>query len=234
MLPAPDTIHRCPHCNAKARKANLLSGNTFGSQLWSDGYMHAPMLPEMVRVTRCLGCRRIYWLADAQELGVVPEPVFEEQEVEVNRKWWFGTRKEKRSGYRSSPLAYLPELEHLDAVGLADALAEITTGSTQGREEYLRTKLWWTHNDSFRNDPSASTAPMQENDHRKNLEALLPLIDADDDQGRLKSAAVLLALGRFGDARAILLDIEEERLFPFRDRFIQAANQEQSGVFRLR
>lgn len=139
MLPAPDTIHQCPHCNAKARKANLLSGNTFGSQLWSDGYMHAPMLPEMVRVTRCPGCRRIYWWADAHEVGVVPEPVFEEQEVEVNRKWWFGTRKEKRSGYRSSPLADLPELEHLDADGLFEALAEITTGSTQGREEYLRT-----------------------------------------------------------------------------------------------
>lgn len=97
-----------------------MSGNTFGSHLWSDGYMHAPMLPEMVRVTRCPGCRRIYWLADAQEVGIVPEPVFEEQEVEVKRKWWFGTRKETRRGYRSSPLAELPKLEHLDEVGLID------------------------------------------------------------------------------------------------------------------
>lgn len=234
MLPAPDTIHECPHCNAKALKANLLSGNTFGSQLWSDGYMHAPMLPEMVRVTRCPDCRRIYWLADAQELRVVPEPVFEEQEVEVNRKWWFGTRKEKRSGYRSSPLADLPELEHLDAGGLVEALAEITIGSTQGREEYLRTKLWWTHNDSFRNDPSASPASLQENENRKNLEALLPLIDADDDQGRLKSAAVLLALGRFGDARAVAEEVVDERLAPFKAKFIEAAERQHESVFRLR
>lgn len=196
--------------------------------------MHAPMLPEMVRVTRCPVCRRIYWLADAQELGVVPEPVFEEQEVEVRRKWWFGTRKEKRSGYRSSPLADLPELEHLDADGLFDALAETTTDSTQGREEYLRTKLWWAYNDSFRNDMSASTAPLQENDHRKNLEALLPLIDADDDQGRLKSAAVLLALGRFGDARAVAEEVVDERLAPFKAKFIEAAERGHGRVFRLR
>lgn len=191
------------------------------------------MLPEMVRVTRCPDCRRIYWLADAQELGVVPEPVFEEQEVEVNRKWWFGTRKEKRSGYRSSPLADLPELEHLDADGLFDALAEVTTDSTQGREEYLRTKLWWTHNDSFRNDPSASTV-QPVNDHRKNLEALLPLIDADDDQGRLKSAAVLLALGRFGDARAVAEEVIDERLMPFKAKFIEAAERGHGRVFQLR
>lgn len=192
------------------------------------------MLPEMVRVTRCLGCRRIYWLADTQELGVVPGPVFEEQEVEVKRKWWFGTRKEKRSGYKSSPLADLPELEHLDADGLFDALAETTTGSTQGREEYLRTKLWWAYNDSFRNDPSASTAPLQENDHRKNLEALLPLIDAEDDQGRLKSAAVLLALGRCGDARAVAEEVIDERLVPFKAKFIEAAERGHGRVFRLR
>ncbi len=192
------------------------------------------MLPEMVRVTRCLGCRRIYWLADAQELGVVPAPVFEQQEVVVNRKWWFGTRKEKRSGYRSSPLADLPELEHLDADGLIDALAEITTGSTQGREEHLRTKLWWAYNDSFRNDTSASTPPLQENDHRENLEALLPLIDANDDQGRLKSAAVLLALGRFGDARAVVEEVIDERLVPFKAKFIEAAERGHGRVFRLR
>ncbi|MBL0036315.1 MAG: hypothetical protein IPP26_11300 [Flavobacteriales bacterium] len=234
MLPAPDTIHQCPHCNAKARKSNLLSGNTFGSQLWSDGYMHAPMLPEMVQVTRCPGCRRIYWLADAQELRVVPGPVFEEQEVVVKRKWWFGTRKEKRSSYRPSPLADLPKLEHLDADGLVDALAEITIGSSPGSEEYLRTKIWWAYNDSFRNEPSASTAPLQEDDHRMNLEALLPLIDADDDQGRLKSAAVLLALGRFGYARAVAEEVVDKRLVPFKAKFIEAAEGHHGRVFRLR
>jgi len=196
--------------------------------------MHAPMLPEMVRVTRCLGCRRIYWLADAQELGVVPAPVFEQQEVVVNRKWWFGTRKEKRSSYSPLPLADLPKLEHLDADGLVYALAEITIGSSPGREEYLRTKLWWAYNDSFRNDTSASTPPLQENDHRENLEALLPLIDADDDQGRLKSAAVLLALGRFGDARAVVEEVIDERLVPFKAKFIEAAERGHGRVFRLR
>lgn len=192
------------------------------------------MLPEMVRVTRCLGCRRIYWLADAQELGVVPEPVFEEQEVEVKRRWWFGTRKEKRGGYRSSPLADLPELEHLDAEGLTEALSDILSDPDGSREVYLRTKLWWHYNDRLRTDPDANSSPQEEIDNRKNLEALLPLINADDDQGRLKSAAVLLALSRFGDARAVAEEVVDERLMPFKAKFIEAAERGHGRVFRLR
>lgn len=196
--------------------------------------MHAPMLPETVRVTRCPGCSRIYWLADAQELGVVPEPVFEEQEVEVNRKWWFGTRKEKRSGYRSSPLADLPELEHLDAVVLTEALSVIRSDSDGSREEYLRTKLWWLHNDRFRTDPDANSTPQEEIDNRKNLEALLPKVDVSDDQGRLKSAAILLALERFGDATAIAEEVRDSRLASFKLRFIEAAEGQHHRVFQLR
>lgn len=223
-----------PHCKAHARKANLLSGNTFGSHLWSDGYMHAPMLPEMVSVTRCPSCHRIFWLADAEEVGDVPEPIFEEREVEIKRKWWFGTRMQKQRAYWPSPLADLPKLKHLDAHGLNEALNDLQSNPDRSREEYLRTKLWWHYNDRFRTDPKATCTPLEEMENRKNLEALLPLVDGSDDQGRLKSAVVLLALGRFRDALAILLDIEEERLFPFRDRFNQAADLEQSAVFRLR
>lgn len=131
-------------------------------------------------------------------------------------------------------MAELPKLEHLDAVGLIDALSEVTTDSTPERDEYLRTKLWWAYNDSFRNDPNASIAPLQENDYHKNLEALLPLIDADDDQGRLKSAAVLLALGRFGDVRAVAEEVVDERLAPFKAKFIEAAERQDGRVFRLR
>lgn len=123
---------------------------------------------------------------------------------------------------------------HLILGELTDALAEVTTASSQGREEFLRTKIWWAFNDSFRNDPSASIAPLQENDNRKNLESLLPLIDADEDQGRLKSAAVLLALGRFGDARAVAEEVADPRLAPFKTKFIEAAERQDGRVFRLR
>ena len=45
-MPAPPTIIECPHCNDKALKAGILSGNTFGAVSWSDGKMVAPMLPD--------------------------------------------------------------------------------------------------------------------------------------------------------------------------------------------
>lgn len=234
MLPAPDTILECPHCKAHARKANLLSGNTFGSHLWSDGYMHAPMLPEMVSVTRCPNCRRIFWLADAEEVGDVPEPRFEEREVEIKRKWWFGTKKQKQRRSWLSPLSDLPELKHLDAKGLNEALNDLRSNPDRGREEYLRTRLWWHYNDRFRTEPKVTVRPQEEIDNRKNLEALLPLVDASSDQGRLKSASILLALDRFGDAGAIAEEVSDERLAPFKSRFIEAAEGQRHRVFQLR
>ena len=81
---------------------------------------------------------------------------------------------------------------------------------------------------------AATVAPLEEAENKKNLEHLVTLVDPDNDQGRLKCASILLALGRFGDARAIVALIEEERMFPFRDRFIGAVDQSQSKVFRIR
>ena len=50
----------------------------------------------------------------------------------------------------------------------------------------------------------------------------------------MKSAAVLLALGRFGDARAVAEEVIDERLVPFKAKFIEAAERRHGRVFRLR
>ena len=57
----------CPTCNAPAQHQFLLSGNTSGATVWSDGRVHSPMLPKMAPdVTRCRSCGQYYWLSDAQ------------------------------------------------------------------------------------------------------------------------------------------------------------------------
>lgn len=211
-----------------------MSGNTLGSQLWSDGFMHAPMLPESVRVTRCPNCCITYWLEDAKEVGTLPEPNYENVEVKVKRKWWFGARTETRHMVQDSPLSLLPELKNLDAEGMNEALAELPHDDEPEREAYLRTKLWWAFNDRFRKEkPTAFTEEVVAMNHR-NLEELLSLTEPEDDQARLKSAAILLALERFGDAEAIATMVEDERLAGFKGKFIEAARQRKSEVFRLR
>lgn len=63
MLPGNPQILTCPYCGQTKNIMSLLSGNTFGAQLWSDNKQIAPMLPEIsyknVRIARNKGLSNI-------------------------------------------------------------------------------------------------------------------------------------------------------------------------------
>ena len=67
--PGPDYIYECPKCSNLLKKASNASGNTFGSTLYSDGKMIAPMLPEFPNLTKCTKCDTILWLSEMKEIG---------------------------------------------------------------------------------------------------------------------------------------------------------------------
>lgn len=204
------------------------------SAQWSDGYLDAPMMPDSVNVTRCANCHAIYWVEDAPCVGDIPETRYENREVLVKRKWWFGHRKDIDREVIVSPLRQLPEMVHLDTPGLLEALGRLPLNPGENREEYIRMRIRWAYNHRFRSEPNALPTAEEEAENKMNLEKLLSLVDPEGDQGKFKSAGLLLELGRFGDARAIVSGIAEERLFRFRDSYMQAADQALSQVFLLR
>ena len=173
MLPGPDTVLLCPMCKGKLRKQTWLSGNSFGSKLWSDGYMVASMMPDPVVVTSCPHCSSIFWVADAQEEGDVPEPEYFDEVVEVKRAFWFGKKKVRKSGRRDSELASLPKIKHSDVDGIRIALDQLNPEDEPRKEEYVRTRLWWAINDRFRETPDAVPDPAVEEENRQNLERLV-------------------------------------------------------------
>ena len=67
MMPGPPRILTCPFCSAKKEVLSLMSGNTFGAELWSDGKQIAPMLPEISFVQKCPGCGKYYLLSRQEE-----------------------------------------------------------------------------------------------------------------------------------------------------------------------
>src|SRR5262245_39857507 len=69
MMPGPDRIVACPHCNGLAKHLTLLSGNTIGARTWTDGKQLAPMLPRPPAVVKCRHCAECYWLSEAREVG---------------------------------------------------------------------------------------------------------------------------------------------------------------------
>ena len=229
-----DTIHECPYCKARARKGNLWSRTSFTTQVWSDGYKVEPVPWEDVRVTRCPRCHGIYWLEDARVLGKVPEPTNSGVEVKVKRTWWLGTRTEIHRTFKVHPLSELPLLKSPDKAGLQEALADLRPDHDRERQAYLRTQQWWAHNHRFRHGPME---PPTESDiafNHRNLSQLLTLYQPNDEPTRLKLAGILLCLGRFGDAKAIAELMDHYKWVPYKAKFIAAAEERRSEVFRVR
>lgn len=73
MIPGPTIIISCPFCGQYAKKRTLISGNTFGSQLWSDGKKISPMLPEFPNLAICKTCDQFFWVTEAEEIERLDE-----------------------------------------------------------------------------------------------------------------------------------------------------------------
>ena len=67
MLPGNPQILICPFCGTEKQIMSLISGNTFGAELWSDNKQIAPMLPEISYVQKCPHCGK-YYITERQEV----------------------------------------------------------------------------------------------------------------------------------------------------------------------
>ena len=62
MIPGPPELFKCPSCDEILCRGSIMSGNTIGSRLFSDGKTISPMLPDFPQISECLGCDEIFWL----------------------------------------------------------------------------------------------------------------------------------------------------------------------------
>lgn len=62
MKPGPNLIVECPDCGSEKELMTIVSGNTIGALLWSDGFQYAPMLPSLSPVQKCLECNSYFML----------------------------------------------------------------------------------------------------------------------------------------------------------------------------
>jgi len=186
MIPGPDKIIACPNCKGLAKYMTLVSGNTFGARLWTDGKQVAPMLPRPLAVVMCRHCMECFWLAEAEEVGTVDRWRGEGQQV--NPAW--ATAEEVQEPTEEE---YYGALEK----GLA---------ATPEQERNLRVLAWWRRNDAFRDalQPPAEGIPSAPGPWRKNLKALAHLLDEGDENDRLMKAEVLRELGDFESAKQVL------------------------------
>lgn len=191
--PGPDKIILCPLCSSLAACQTWMSGNTFGIRLWSDGKSIAPMLHPEPLIVKCPHCNGCYWRHDAKESGEMyrfrPDP--DDKEAQINPDWIAAPRVEDPC-----------EADYFKAIDEGFA-------KTPEQERILRILAWWSSNDKFRENNTASNWSLSEAG-RRNLEALIALLDESEVNDLIRKAEVLRELGQFERATELLARITSE------------------------
>lgn len=197
MIPGESIIRRCPSCGGSIRQRTLVSGNTFGARLWTDGKMDAPMLPRYPPLVRCPHCAALLWLPAAEEVGT-------EHPGEA------GT-----PGVEDPPTPTVKDLLEASRTPPAGA---------QDEEVFIRIEAWHAANDPQRRDPRAD--PPRSTESEANMEALSRLLDPKEPEQRIMKAELHRELGLFDEAERLLDFPFDEDLAPAA-RFIGKLTLEQ-------
>lgn len=200
ILDPPQTI-ACPRCGGLATYCRMVSGNTLGAKVWTDGFMDAPMLMPPPVVAKCPDCQHCYWLERAPKVAKTDHfLVLDSRAVE---------EPEERDYYRLLRQGFATDLQ---------------------QERTLRTLAWWRSNDAhregfvrpprlsegfpgpwhpvvppdWRRKVSPGRAVRRSAACRENLEQLARLMDEADPADRLMKAELSRELGQFEAALQIL------------------------------
>jgi hypothetical protein len=130
MLPGPDIIIECPHCKTQMYSESIASGNTFGAELWSDGYQFAPMLPKFPDWTLCSECKRFFQVSKAREIG--------------ERESFFREKDFPPDDYREAK-----PVKALRIASLHKLLKDPTVKYSRDKKQ-IRMELLWRFNDRIR------------------------------------------------------------------------------------
>ena len=181
-----------------------------GAITWTDGWMDAPLLPRVPRITRCPACRKIYWLAMAPELGFSGGTSAEDAPP-VEDRW-----------------ADAQHVEPLDEAACFEALRD-GLGASPDLELELRVFTWWRGNDAFR-EPMHATGHPTSPEAVANLERMIEMIVVGDEDLLLFRAEAQRHLGRFDDARATLDGVCCSDYWPAKSRQLELLAAQSSDL----
>ena len=210
MMPGPTRFIACPECRTVVLSETLGSGNTFGAQIWSDGFMIAPMLPDYPSAVKCRRCGGIFWLAEGH---LVKED--------------FIYLPEHRRQIESGELAYA---KHPTLPDLKRFLTQRT--HTVDQESELRMRLWWGMNHRNRKKPSQKIGERNRRFFESNLYVLLHLLRNREEGGLRLRCEALRELKKFEDV--VRLATEEMSSFdPGLLQILEKSRERNSCVFAL-
>lgn len=210
MLPGPVKIYKCPKCDNLMSVNSLLSGNTFDSELYSDGKNIFPMLPEFPDLTICPKCKTIFWLSKTEKEGVY------EWGEETNVKW-------KNADHAK----FLTIKEYFLAL-------EYLTDLTKEEELFIRERIWWAYNDRVRNRKELFESDGDDLTWQTNNLRLINLVNTGKDFDMIMTAELYRNMGNFEKSLEILNNINNPAHKELISLFMKECKLKNTKVFRLR
>lgn len=181
MLPGPTIIRECPHCGIQMKQKTIISGNTFGATLWSDGKQVAPMLPRPPYYICCKMCRNIIMLQDVRKVA----------EIEWNE------RDEKYS-----KAAFIEFPTFMENIRATEVISD---------KKLARTMTMYSYNDFSRDHKEDAITPEIQKLHEHNIYELESLLDKSIPEDLIIKAEINRYLGRFDRTAEILESITDQK-----------------------
>jgi hypothetical protein len=204
MIPGPILIIPCPQCANLGKKRTLISGNTFGAELWSDGKRIAPMLPEYPSFVKCRKCGTFFFIKDSDA---------------QTRFTWSDRGKDK---WPYIDFFEFPTFnEYIEALGKVDD------------EKYLRLLIFRSFNDCAREGKDDEISEDMQMLHEDNLKSLLYLLTEEDIDELLTKIEINRELGRFEKCLELLQNINSEKHEWLIVKFSNEILKKNKKVFRL-
>lgn len=209
MLPGPNYVYKCPNCGNLLTKGSLMSGNTFGAKIFSDGKRIAPMLPEFPNLTKCKKCNTIFWLSKLKEIGTY------EWGDHKNSKWQNVDKSE-----------FLEIDDYFKAV-------ETSIAENKNEELFIRQRIWWTYNDRIRNGQNIFNDEDDELRWKENVKNLLNLLDQSDLNQKIMIAEINRNFGDFENCINIIESIDNDELKWLKEKFANECKRKNKWVVEL-
>lgn len=205
MLPGPPIYKQCPYCAKYIAESTILSGNTFGAVLWSDGKFDAPMMPSTPSLVACPFCQALVWLNELPEID----------EHTVDRE----------------TAMQLHHAQHYEDPTLDQYMHFLDTNALDvNKERYVRIQIWWMNNDVRR---TANPIWQLRADEQTNLERLASLFDATDMNQQIMKAEAMRQLSRFEEADTLLASIHEREYASVVERLRSLVHDRNPALVRL-
>lgn len=216
MIPGPDVLYQCPKCNNYIYNESIMSGNTCGSLLYSDGKSFAPMLPEFPNLTKCKVCGEFLWLQKMKAIG------------------YFGLSCDNMLSDLIPDTGKVPDkAEFLTMDEYFEALRN-NAASAKKDEVFIRIRILWAFNDRLRSGEEIFLDDNDEIRYLDNLAELINLLDENNLDEKISLAEVYRNLGDFDKCVDIIESIDDSEMEWLKVAFLKACEEKYKLVIRLR